>query len=94
MPWIITKKTAAETKSQSFGRGSVPNTVKLVGVVTSETVTINEVGEDGTLVTAYDEAGDALVLSLTRPSIGIYAPITLQFVKGVTANAVGIQVVE
>lgn len=95
MSMIIAKKTAAETKPQPFrGGGGVPKTVKVAGILVAETIAVNEVDEDGAILPARDTDGVAIVLSATNPSIAIYAPITLQFVKGITVNAVGVMLVD
>lgn len=94
MGWIIPKATAADTESIVFSRGSLPKTVVLVGDIGSDTIAINFLNEDASTTAAYDSAGNALVLSATKPSLGIYAPCNLQFVKGITANQVGVQLVD
>jgi len=94
MGMIIPKQTAAKTVSYKFTRTSLPKTVKVAGVLVAETIVVNEVDEDGAIIPAYDSTGTAIVLSATNSSFGVYSPITLQFVKPITANSVGVQLVE
>jgi len=91
---IIPKQLAASTKQIGFTKGSLPKTVKVAGVLVAETIAVNVIDEDGVALPLYDEFGAAVTMTATSPPLKIDSPITLQFVKGVTANAVGVQLVD
>jgi len=94
MGMIISKQTTAKTSQIGFTRGSLPKTVKVAGVLVAETIAVNVIDEDGVALALYDEFGAAVTMTATSPPLKIDSPITLQFVKGVTANAVGVQLVD
>jgi len=94
MSMIIPKQTAALTARHYFPAHSLPKTVKVAGVLVAETIAVNVVDEDGEVLPLYDSTGVAVVMSATSQPLKIDSPITLQFVKGVTGNAVGVQLVD
>lgn len=89
---IIAKGTAAQTNEYVFEKEDIPATVVVDGTLgAAETIAVNLVGIDGTSVTpATDALGSTVLLSLTNANLAISAPVRLQFVKGVTAAAVGV----
>jgi len=94
MSMIIPKQTAAMTEKWYFPAHSLPKTVKVAGILVAETIAVNEVDEAGEVLPLHDEFGAEVFLTVTSPPLKIDSPITLQFVKGVTANAVGVQLVD
>lgn len=94
MPWIIPKQTAALTESRSFTAGSLPKTVHVAGDLAANTIAVNVVDEDGVAIALYDDTGIAVVMTATSRPISITSPITLQFVKGITTNSCGVQLVD
>ena len=94
MSVIITKRTAAKTEQRSFTKGSLPATIIATGDLAANTIAVNVVDEESSAAKAlYDELGVAVVISATSQPLGIDYPITLQFVKGITTNEVGLEVV-
>jgi hypothetical protein len=95
MKVLITKKTAAETVELVIDRSMLPCTVQVDGTLVAETIPINLLGITGTasVTPAYNEFGDALALSATATAQSFYAPCDIQFVKPITANAVGLKFV-
>jgi len=91
---IIPKQTAAATVAQGFTTGALPKTVKVAGILVAETIAVNVMDEAGVALALYDEFGAAVTMTATSPPLKVDSPITLQFVKGVTANAVGVQLVD
>ena len=94
MPMIIPKQTAALTAVQGFTTGALPKTVKVAGILVAETIAVNVMDEAGVALALYDEFGTAVTMTATSPPLKVDSPITLQFVKGVTANEVGVQLVD
>ena len=88
---IIAKQTTAKTDSRNFTKRMLPATLYATGVLVAETITVNVVDEDGATKPLYDAVGVAVVMSATSMPLYIDRPISLQFVKGVTANPVGVQ---
>jgi hypothetical protein len=94
MGYIIPKQTAAKTSENiNLTRGPFPKTVHLVGTLGAETIAVNVVDEDDAVLPLYDADGVAVVISATSQPLAIFSPITLQFVKGVTAGTAGVQLV-
>lgn len=92
MSWIIEKQAAAKTNDHFFSK--FPATVHVGGDLLTSTITVNVVDEDQDVLPLYDEDGAAVTIAQTSQPLIVKAPITLQFVKGATTNAVGVQVVE
>ncbi len=87
---IIGKKTAAETQQREFRHG-LPVTIKVAGALLAQTIAVNEVDDEGAVLPLHDSAGAEVFLTATSQPLEITSPITLQFVKGVTTNACGVQ---
>lgn len=94
MEFIIPKQTAAATSQRYFTRGSLPQTVQVAGDILTSTVAVNVMDGIGGVLPLYNDVGVAVVLSATSQPLKIDSPIALQFVKGVTANACGLQLFE
>lgn len=94
MSMIIPKQTAALTARHYFPAHSLPKTVTVAGVLVAETIAVNILDEAGVALALYDEFGAAVTMTATSAPLKIDSPITLQFVKGITANAVGVQLVD
>lgn len=95
MMMIIEKQATAKTENRAFKRTQgFPQTIKVAGTLVAEIISINEVDEDGAVKPLYDESNIAITLSATSAPLKIDSPITLQFVKPITANVVGVQLVE
>jgi hypothetical protein len=93
MGYPIPKQTAAETSETiDLTRGPFPITVHQVGLLVAETIAVNVVDDDDAALPLYDQDGVAVVLAVNSQPLTIPSPIRLQFVKGVTANEVGVQV--
>ena len=91
---IITKRTAAKTSQRQFRRADLPVTIIHTGDLAANTIAVNVVDEeDGAARPLYDSSGVAVVLAETSIPLGIDYPISLQFVKGITTNEVGIEAV-
>ncbi len=91
---IITKQTAADTKTKQFTRRNLLRTIVPVGLLVAETIAVNILDEDGSALPLYDDSGAAVVLSATSQPLLVDSPINLQFVKPITVNAVGVMLVE
>jgi hypothetical protein len=96
---VIPKATAAGTFSRIIDKGKFPKTLQLDGIIgAEETIPIYCVGADGAVntdVPAYNEDGTApLALSATRKFIRISGPCRISGVKGVTALAVGLMLIQ
>lgn len=94
MTMIIAKQTAAATATKQFTHKNLLRTIVPVGVLAAETIAVNILDEDGVALPLYDDLGAAVVLSATSAPLKINYPINLQFVKGITANAVGVMMME
>jgi len=94
MSMIIPKQTAAATERHYFPAHSLPKTIAVAGILVAETIAVNILDDAGVALTLYDEFGTAVTMTATSPPLKVDSPITLQFVKGVTANAVGVQLVD
>jgi len=93
MPMIINKQTAADTQSIVIGRSSLPRTIIVSGLLVAETIAVNVVDEAGAALPLYS-GGSAVTLGATAAPLVLTYPITLQFVKPITANAVGVQLAD
>jgi len=92
---IIPRQTAAKTSENiDLTRGPFPMTIHVTGLLVAETIAVNVVDDAGTALPLYDSFGDAVVISATSQPLTIPSPVTLQFVKPETANAVGVQLVK
>jgi hypothetical protein len=95
---LISKKTAALSDGEGtyyFSKEDVDNfpTIIAFGDLGSDTIPIMYLGSDGTTLTqAYDDDGVALILSETKPAIPIKTSMQIKAVKGVTTNAVGVDI--
>ena len=89
---LIAKKTAAETVTYGFGANTIPATITIDGTLgAAETIAINSLGINDTDTNAVmSSLGIALELSATKNMIAVGSPCRLQFVKGITAAAVGL----
>lgn len=101
MSLIIPVQTAAKTSDNiDLRRGPFPKTITGAGTIgAAETIAVNVItivdgAQVGSAVPLYDAAGDAVVISATSQPITIPSPIVLQFVKGITAAAAGVNLVE
>ena len=94
MSMIIAKQTAAKTEVITITKLRIPCTIKVDGILTTETIAVNVMDEAGVALALYDEFGTAVTMTATSPPLKVDSPITLQFVKGVTANAGGVQLVD
>lgn len=94
MTMIIPKQTAAMTDSRYFTSGSLPKTIKVAGDLLAQTIAVYEVDEDGDTKPLCDDTGTAVTLTATSQPLTIDSPIALQFVKGVTTNECGVQMVD
>ena len=93
MGYPIPKQTAAKTSETiDLTDGPYPITIHQVGLLVAETIAVNVVDDDDAPLPLYDADGAAVTLAVDSQPLTIPSPIKLQFVKGVTANAVGIQV--
>jgi hypothetical protein len=93
MPTIIPKQTAAKTETRSIASDSVPVSVQVDGDLASETIAVNLIGINGTDTTAYTVDGTTYTFSADNTILTFYGPCDVQFVKGVTTNAVGLKLV-
>lgn len=92
---VIAKAVDAKTITRDLDKGLFPKTFQIDGDLAANTIPVYLVGIDGTYTTvAYDDGGGALSFSATKTSISIFAPCTIAIVKGITANAVGLRLVE
>ena len=101
MSLIIPVQTAAKTSENiDLRRGPFPKTITGAGTIGAlETIAVNVVTVVdgvviGSAVPLYDSTGSAVVISATSQPITIPSPIVLQFVKGITAAAAGVNLVE
>jgi len=93
MGYPIPKQTAAKTSETiDLTKGPFPITIHQVGLLVAETIAVNVVDDDDAALPLYDADAAAVVLAVGSQPMTISSPIKLQFVKGVTANEVGIQV--
>lgn len=94
---IFTKDKVADTHTETFATHSVPSTFQLDGTLDGvEEITFELVGINGVDVEAWvDEYGDAIkfTATVTRP-IPVYSPIDVKITKPVTANNVGVKLVQ
>ena len=85
---LIAKAAGAGSKSLVLPKGT---SIFVDGTLTTETITVEYVGlDDSTTTPAYDEYGQALVLSVSRTDLVLSATAHVKFTKGVTTNAVGV----
>ncbi len=90
---IINKATAADTKSFYFRREHIGCSVVVDGDLGTSTIAVNFLGADkATPTAATDSDGVALTLTATNVAIPITSSGYLQFVKGVTVAAVGVNI--
>ncbi|MCK5607208.1 hypothetical protein KAR91_35320 [Candidatus Pacearchaeota archaeon] len=88
---VITKQRAAATEKKDVVRAAVNSTFHLDGDIGLSEIAVNLVGENGVdIVTAYDSNGNAIVLDSTHTSLTMNGRASLQFVKPITANPVGL----
>ena len=93
MAMIIPKQTAAKTEVIEITKNMLPCTIKVAGILVAETIAVNLMDEAGAALALYDEFGTAVTMTATSPPLKIDSPVKMQFVKGVTGNAVGVQLV-
>jgi hypothetical protein len=93
MTTVIPKQTAASTETRSIGKGSVPVSIQVDGDLASDTIAVNLLGINGTDATAYKVDGTAFTFSTDNTILTFYGPCDVQFVKGITTNAVGLKMV-
>lgn len=67
---------------------AVPATFMAVGLAAGETIDIHVSGDSGVTWNAVVEDSKPLQLSDTTNILGIYSPVRVTFVKGATAGAV------
>lgn len=94
---IFTKDKVADTHREIFAAHSVPATFQLDGTLDGvEKITFYLVGINGTdTIVWVDENGDAVEITATNPRpIPLYAPLDLLIDKPVTANNVGLKLVQ
>lgn len=86
---LIDAQTAAATVTISIARLATVATKSLAG---AETIAVNML--TGSTYEAMVDGGSAVTITATAPQLIINGPGTYQFVKGVTAGAVTLQVTD
>lgn len=86
---LINAKTAAQTVTIDLSKTATVVTKGLAGV---ESIAVNI--ETGTTFEALFESESAVVIDATSPQLILNGPGSYQFVKGVTAGAVTLQVTD
>ena len=90
---ILEKTIAATTVEYNV---DVPEGKKVIliasGDLGTDNIPIKYVGSDGSYTQAYNEDEEVLQFTQTRPNIPFDFSCTIAFVKGVTTNAVGIDI--
>ena len=96
MSMIIAKQTGAKTSEDiDLTRGPFPKTIVGVGTIgAAETIAVNIVDEDGDDLPMYDTSDAAVTVDDSSEPLIITYPVVLQFVKGVTTAACGVQLIE
>lgn len=88
MSLIKPATTAAETYKFKVSRG-LPIAIHCTGLDGVETIPLN-INSGGVLEPVTNEAGDAIVLSITRQQLLINGAGNYELVKGITANPVSV----
>jgi len=90
---LIPKQPAAATVAPfEITKESVPYTLQIDGDLAANTIPVYAIGINGSDTTvATDENGDAIVFSTSKIWHTFHGPAYISVVKGVTANAVGLQ---
>ena len=92
--YIIPKQTAGMTSETiDLTHEPFPKTVHVAGILVAETIAVNIVDAAGVAQAMYDFDGNAVFITATSPPLTVPSPIKLQFVKPITGNAVGVQLV-
>lgn len=94
MSTVIPKQTAAKTETRSIGKGSVPVSIQVDGTLVAETIPVNLIGINDTDATPYTVDGTAFAFSVDNTILTFFGPCDVQFVKPITANAVGLKMVD
>ena len=91
---VMAKSVDAKTITRTFDKGVFPKTLQIDGDLAANTIPVMLVGIDGNLDTPATQDGAVLVFSATNTIITFYGPCSIGCVKGITANAVGMRIVE
>jgi len=88
---MITAATAAATSVYTVRRDELPVKFQVIGVLTTEAISVYEVDSADGEHLAYDSLGSLVQITVTNPSITVFGPGKLKFSKPETANAVGLE---